>query len=52
MDQIKQGHLMEGDRVPSEMELVEKFDVSRITSKKALDLLAQNNIIERIRGKG
>lgn len=52
IDQIKQGNLMEGDRVPSEKELAEKFDVSRITSKKALDLLAQNNIIERIRGKG
>jgi GntR family transcriptional regulator, arabinose operon transcriptional repressor len=52
IDQIKQGHLMEGDRVPSEKELAEEFDVSRITSKKALDLLAQNNIIERIRGKG
>lgn len=52
IDQIKQGNLMKGDRVPSEKELAEEFDVSRITSKKALDLLAQNNIIERIRGKG
>jgi GntR family transcriptional regulator, arabinose operon transcriptional repressor len=52
IDQIKQGHLMEGDRVLSEKELAVEFDVSRITSKKALDLLAQNNIIERIRGKG
>lgn len=52
INQIKQGHLMEGNRVPSEKELAEEFDVSRITSKKALDLLAQNNIIERIRGKG
>jgi len=52
INQIKQGHLIEGDRVPSEKDLAEEFDVSRITSKKALDLLAQNRFIERIRGKG
>ncbi|KKI90388.1 hypothetical protein WQ54_20725 [Bacillus sp. SA1-12] len=50
--QIEQGRLKHGDRVPSEKELAEEFQVSRITSKKALDLLAQNKIIERIRGKG
>ncbi|MGM7722312.1 GntR family transcriptional regulator [Metabacillus sp. Hm71] len=50
--QIKQGLLRQGDRVPSEKDLADEFQVSRITSKKALDLLAQNNIIERIRGKG
>ncbi|TDL32792.1 GntR family transcriptional regulator [Jeotgalibacillus sp. S-D1] len=52
IEQIKEGVLKKGDRVLSEMELAEKFNVSRITSKKALDKLAQNNIIERIRGKG
>ncbi|PPA70449.1 GntR family transcriptional regulator [Jeotgalibacillus proteolyticus] len=52
LEQIKEGFLKKGDRVLSEIELAEKFNVSRITSKKALDKLAQNNIIERIRGKG
>ncbi len=52
IDQVNKGFLNHGDRVPSEKELSEKFNVSRITSKKALDLLAQNSIIERIRGKG
>ncbi|WP_078381810.1 GntR family transcriptional regulator [Sutcliffiella halmapala] len=52
LEQIKEGLLKRGDRVPSEKELAEDFNVSRITSKKALDLLAQNNFIERIRGKG
>lgn len=51
-EQIKAGQLKIGDRVPSEKELADQFSVSRITSKKALDLLAQNEIIERIRGKG
>jgi len=52
IDQVNKGFLNHGDRVPSEKELSDKFNVSRITSKKALDLLAQNLIIERIRGKG
>lgn len=52
IEQIKNGDLKSGDKVPSEKELAEAFDVSRITSKKALDELAQENIIERIRGKG
>lgn len=52
IDQINKGFLNNGDRVPSEKELSDKFKVSRITSKKALELLAQNDFIERIRGKG
>lgn len=52
IEQIEKEILKHGDRVPSEKELADKFNVSRITSKKALDLLAQSQIIERIRGKG
>jgi GntR family transcriptional regulator of arabinose operon len=49
---IQMGQLKEGDRLPSEKELAEQFQVSRITSKKALEILAQANLIERHRGKG
>lgn len=49
---IMTGSLMPGDKVPSEKELSDHHQVSRITAKKALDLLASNNTIERIRGKG
>jgi GntR family transcriptional regulator of arabinose operon len=52
LQEIKNGQLKSGDRIPSENELTEKFNVSRITTKKALDMLAQRNIIERYRGKG
>lgn len=52
IDQMKNGVLVPGDRVPSEKELAFNFQVSRITSKKALDLLSQEQIIERIQGKG
>ncbi|MDQ0858890.1 GntR family transcriptional regulator [Bacillus sp. V2I10] len=52
LEEIKNGTLKTGDRILSENELAEKFNVSRITTKKALDMLAQRNIIERFQGKG
>jgi GntR family transcriptional regulator, arabinose operon transcriptional repressor len=51
-DAINSGRLKPGDRVPSEKELAEQFSVSRITSKKALERLYQDGLIDRIRGKG
>jgi DNA-binding LacI/PurR family transcriptional regulator/DNA-binding transcriptional regulator YhcF (GntR family) len=52
IDAIRAGTLKLGDRVPSEKELADQFNVSRITSKKALEMLQQAGLIERIRGKG
>ncbi|TWD84316.1 DNA-binding LacI/PurR family transcriptional regulator [Kribbella amoyensis] len=52
LDEIKAGMLKPGDRVPSEMELAAQFEVSRITSKRALEVLREAGLIERIRGKG
>src|SRR5690625_4139470 len=52
LQRITAGEFKKGDRVPSEKELSKQFNVSRITSKKALDTLAENRVIERIRGKG
>ncbi len=51
-NQIKEGELKAGDRVHSEKELADQFNVSRITSKKALELLSQYKLVERIQGKG
>lgn len=51
-DRIRRGELKSGDRVPSEKELADQFNVSRITSKKALELLAQTGVVDRLRGKG
>jgi DNA-binding LacI/PurR family transcriptional regulator len=51
-DAINSGQLKPGDRVPSEKDLAEQFNVSRITSKKALERLYQDGLIDRIRGKG
>ncbi len=41
-----------GTLLPSESELSKAYHVSRITSKKALEMLAAQNIIERKPGKG
>ncbi|GMK44806.1 LacI family transcriptional regulator [Paenibacillus glycanilyticus] len=41
-----------GDRVPSEKELGDEYNVSRITSKKALELLANEGYIIRQPGRG
>lgn len=50
--EIRAGKLKPGDRVPSEYELAERFNVSRITSKKALEELAQGKLINRVQGQG
>lgn len=41
-----------GDKLPTEMELAEKFNVSRMTSKKALDKLVIEGMVVRKKGKG
>lgn len=41
-----------GDRVPSEKDLTEEYHVSQITTKNALAGLAEEGIVERIKGKG
>lgn len=49
---IASGQLREGDRIPSQSELVEQYYVSAITAKNALNSLADRGLITRIRGKG
>lgn len=41
-----------GERIPSEKKLIDYYNVSRITTKKALDQLVNEGMIERIPGKG
>lgn len=52
IESIKKGELRPGDRVFSERELSEKYNVSQITSKNALIELADKGYITRIKGKG
>lgn len=49
---IRNGTYPAGSRLPSEKELAGQYGVSRITSKKALELLAERGIISRMPGRG
>lgn len=49
---IREGKLKEGDMLPSERDLAQLFDVSRVPVREALKILEFTGIAEQIRGKG
>lgn len=49
---IEDGILKPGERLPSEKELMETYNLSRDTVRKSLGLLAVNSYIRKIKGKG
>ncbi|MFC4735118.1 trehalose operon repressor [Bacillus daqingensis] len=51
-DQIQGGGFEAGSKLPSEHDLVEQFQTSRETIRKALNQLAQNGFIQKVQGKG
>jgi len=51
-DFIIQGHLNVGDKLPTEMELAEKFNVSRTSVREALSALSLTGILEIRQGEG
>ena len=51
-DEITRGDRPFGSGVPTEMELAESYDVSRITARRALDELASGGFVERRRRLG
>lgn len=52
VDYIGEKEWTADQKIPSENEMAEKFNVSRITVKKALDSLVEEGLIYRIQGKG
>src|SRR5699024_8962836 len=52
MDSIENKNIKPGEKLPSENELMEKYNVSRDTIRKSLDLLEGNGYIHKIKGKG
>jgi GntR family transcriptional regulator len=50
--EIARGSLKPGDRLPSEDELLRRFDVSRITVRRAVQNLIQRGLLEIRRGLG
>ncbi|MDN6194539.1 MAG: FadR family transcriptional regulator [Alkalibacterium sp.] len=49
---IEVGYWSVGDRIPSEMELIEKFDVSRNTLREAIRALVHAGLLETNQGSG
>jgi GntR family histidine utilization transcriptional repressor len=52
VERIGSGALKEGDRVPSEAELLRKFRVSRMTAHRALRELTTEKVVHRVQGLG
>lgn len=52
LQQIETGALTPGSKLPTEIELSQKFGVSRVTVRKALEELSHNCFLERRSGKG
>lgn len=51
-EKIMSGKFVEGDRLPTECELIQQYGVSRITVRQALTALADEGLIERRQGRG
>ena len=49
---ITSGEIQFGDQMPTEQQLSDALDISRITAKRAMDELAGDGLIARKRGKG
>ncbi|HEY4374458.1 MAG TPA: GntR family transcriptional regulator [Burkholderiales bacterium] len=50
--QLMEGRFTPDKALPGELELAEKFQVSRVTMRRALDELVREGLIERSRGRG
>jgi GntR family transcriptional regulator len=51
-EQIQRGELEVGGRIPSEVQLCERWGISRITTRQALAELERDGLLERVPGKG
>ena len=52
MDDIVDGQLKEGERIPSENELSQFYNINRATARKGLQMLVEREIIYKQRGIG
>lgn len=50
--QIIDGHYLPGDKLPSERKLIEEWEVSRITIRRAIANLVQQGLVTTHQGKG
>lgn len=52
LSEIKNGNLKDGDSIPTEMQMVEHFQVSRSTVRQAISDLSKEGWLKRIASKG
>ena len=52
LDRLKSGRYPVGGRMPTESELASHFDISRVTIRRALDMLVRDGYIESRQGSG
>lgn len=52
MERINDGRLSPGSRLPSERQLASEYEISRMTARAAMNLLAQRGYVERRNGSG
>lgn len=50
--QINTGQIAAGSRLPTELELCKKYNVSRQTVRQAILLLREDNLVETVKGSG
>jgi len=51
-NELTNGTFSKGEALPTEPELAQQYGISRVTVRRALDMLQQENFIERRRGAG
>lgn len=52
VERIQNGTYKEGEMLPTELDIVTEFEVSRMTVRQAMNKLITDEYIERVRGKG
>jgi GntR family transcriptional regulator len=52
LEQVRQGRLKPGDMLPSEGQLCQTYGVSRTVVRQAIGELANDGLVQRIRGRG
>lgn len=52
LERLKSGRYPVGARLPTEEELAQVFDVSRVTIRRSLDILVRDGFLERRQGSG
>ncbi|MFM1652421.1 GntR family transcriptional regulator [Brevibacillus sp. B_LB10_24] len=52
VEEIESGKLQHGDKLPSERDLAEQFNISRMTARHAISILEREGVVERRVGAG